>query len=307
MLTLSSGLGVDLAALGRTLGTATLLAMLQILDQSLSRMRTSGHAPLLAEMAVIRLATLEDLESVSAAVDRLASATAVAPPAPKKKTTELTAPAAEPSRSDSAAAAPPANVSPVEPVTDRGVGDEPASGGDEPRTDLPLDPLAAWQATATAVGGLAGDCATEATGATWRDGQLEITLPAQAATAAAVLRRPEVAAAVMRALETVAGRQIRHAIVLAEAAAEPAVATLVEQPRPTGVQTQAALLREAAEHPLVAHARTLFDAAIRKVEPPRPRESRPVQPVPAVATLAVGEGADSAADDDSGSGGDDDG
>jgi DNA polymerase-3 subunit gamma/tau len=85
MLTLSSGLGVDLAALGRTLGTATLLAMLQILDQSLSRMRTSGHAPLLAEMAVIRLATLEDLESVSAAVDRLASATAVAPPAPQKK------------------------------------------------------------------------------------------------------------------------------------------------------------------------------------------------------------------------------
>ena len=307
MLTLSSGLGVDLAALGRTLGTATLLAMLQILDQSLSRMRTSGHAPLLAEMAVIRLATLEDLESVSAAVDRLASATAVAPPAPQKKTTELTAPAAEPSRSDSAAAAPPANVSPVEPVTDRGVGDEPASGGDEPRTDLPLDPLAAWQAAATAVGGLAGDCATEATGATWRDGQLEITLPAQAATAAAFLRRPEVAAAVMRALETVAGRQIRHAIVLAEAAAEPAVATLVEQPRPTGVQTQAALLREAAEHPLVAHARTLFDAAIRKVEPPRPRESRPVQPVPAVATLAVAEGADSAADDDSGSGGDDDG
>jgi DNA polymerase-3 subunit gamma/tau len=307
MLTLSSGLGVDLAALGRTLGTATLLAMLQILDQSLSRMRTSGHAPLLAEMAVIRLATLEDLESVSAAVDRLASATAVAPPAPQKKTTELTAPAAEPSRSDSAPAAPPANASPVEPVADRAVGDEPASGDDEPRTDLPLDPLAAWQAAATAVGGLAGDCATEATGATWRDGQLEITLPAQAATAAAFLRRPEAAAAVMRALETVAGRRIRHAIVLAEAAAEPAVATLVEQPRPTGVQTQAALLREAAEHPLVAHARTLFDAAIRKVEPPRPRESRPVQPVPAVATLAAAEGTDSAADDDSGSGGDDDG
>jgi DNA polymerase III gamma/tau subunit len=116
MLTLSSGLGVDLAALGRTLGTATLLAMLQILDQSLSRMRTSGHAPLLAEMAVIRLATLEDLESVTPAVDRLASATAVAPPAPQKKTTELTAPAAEPSRSESAAPAPPANASPVEPV-----------------------------------------------------------------------------------------------------------------------------------------------------------------------------------------------
>jgi len=77
-LALAQGLGVDLAALGGRLGTATLLAMLQILDQALARMRTSGHAALLAEMAVIRLATLEDLESLAAAIDRVASA---APPA----------------------------------------------------------------------------------------------------------------------------------------------------------------------------------------------------------------------------------
>ena len=74
LLTQSQGLGVDLAAIGRQLGTATLLAMLQILDQSLSRMRTSGHASLLAEMGVIRLATLEDLEALATAVDRLTAA-----------------------------------------------------------------------------------------------------------------------------------------------------------------------------------------------------------------------------------------
>ena len=74
LLTQSQGLGVDLPAIGRQLGTATLLAMLQILDQSLSRMRTSGHASLLAEMGVIRLATLEDLEALATAVDRLAAA-----------------------------------------------------------------------------------------------------------------------------------------------------------------------------------------------------------------------------------------
>jgi DNA polymerase III subunit gamma/tau len=323
MLALSSGVGVDLAAVGGSLGTPTLLAMLQILDQSLSRMRTSGHATLLAEMAVIRLATLEDLESVSAAVDRVAAVTGmatpspsvppparpaappVAAPAPQKNTTDLTAPVAEPSRS---AAAPPAKTDGVEPGAQRTGGDEPAVGDDEPSTDQPLDALTAWRAAAAVVGGLAGDCATEATGASWRDGQLEITLSSQAATAAAFLRRPEVAASVTRALETVAGRRIRHAIVVAEAAAaDAAVAAVVEQPRPTGVQTQAALLREAAEHPLVARARTLFDASIRKVDPPRQRESRPAPLVPAAATMAAADGTGSAVDDDAGSGEDENG
>jgi hypothetical protein len=52
------------------------------------------------------------------------------------------------------------------------------------------------------------------------------------------------------------------------------------------VQTQASLLREAGEHPLVAHARTLFDAAIRKVEPPRPREPRAMASAASVALAA---------------------
>ena len=286
MLTRSQGLGVDLAALGGSMGTATLLAMLQILDQSLSRMRTSGHAALLAEMAVIRLATLEDLESVSAAVDRLASATgavaavpasaagnaaprpslpAVAAPAPQKKTTDLTDRGVEPAPS-AVAPPPPAAITPT--------------------PELPADASAAWKAASATLEGLAGDCAAEAIGAAWRDDQLEVTLPAHATTAGAFLRRPEISAAISRALESLAGRRVRHAIVMIEAAAEPAVARPAEQPRPVSVQTQASLLREAGEHPLVAHARTLFDAAIRKVEPPRPREPRATASAASVASAA---------------------
>jgi len=286
MLTRSQGLGVDLAALGGSMGTATLLAMLQILDQSLSRMRTSGHAALLAEMAVIRLATLEDLESVAAAVDRLASATgavaavpasaagnaaprlsvpAVAAPAPQKKTTDLTDRGVEPAPS---AVAPPLPAA----IT--------------PTPELPADASAAWKAASATLEGLAGDCAAEAIGAAWRDDQLEVTLPAHATTAGAFLRRPEISAAISRALESLAGRRVRHAIVMIEAPAEPVVATPAEQPRPVSVQTQASLLREAGEHPLVAHARTLFDAAIRKVEPPRPREPRATASAASVAFAA---------------------
>jgi len=305
MLTLSQGLGVDLPALGGSIGTATLLAMLQIIDQSLSRMRTSGHAALLAEMTVIRLATLEDLESVAAAVDRLASApgavgatpasagsaaprpapVAVAATAPQKKTTDLIAPVDRPVQAE---APPPAFAAAS------------AELPHEPPPALPADAEAAWHAASAAVGGLAGDFAAEAVGASWREDQLEVRLPAQATTAAAFLRRPEVVTAISRALETLAGRRIRHAIVTVEAAPEPTATAVAEQPRTSSVQTQAALLREAAEHPLVAHARTLFDAAIRKVEPPRPREPRPTPSAAAVAALPAagvdGDGDDAAND-----------
>jgi DNA polymerase-3 subunit gamma/tau len=76
VMTQPAGLGVDLAAIGSSLGTATALAMLQILDQSLARMNVSSHAGVLAEMAIVRLATLEDLDSVAASVERLTSTSA---------------------------------------------------------------------------------------------------------------------------------------------------------------------------------------------------------------------------------------
>jgi DNA polymerase-3 subunit gamma/tau len=304
LLTQSQGLGVDLAAIGRQLGTATLLAMLQILDQSLSRMRTSGHASLLAEMGVIRLATLEDLEALATAVDRLAAAAGPAqppvaaaprssmprPPAPppaaaQKKTTEVTAPGGEPP-----AARPMGPPSPSASTVDA----VPAAAP-EPRAlpALPPDPQAMWRAAASVLEGLAGDCAAEAISAAWRDDVLEVLLPAQATTAAAFLRRPEVSASISRALEDLAGRRVSHAVAFAAAASAAGPAAGEEPSRPVAAASHAALMREATEHPLVAHARTVFDAAIRKVEPARPRDVKPATPSSTVALVGeVDESAD---------------
>jgi DNA polymerase-3 subunit gamma/tau len=304
LLTQSQGLGVDLAAIGRQLGTATLLAMLQILDQSLSRMRTSGHASLLAEMGVIRLATLEDLEALATAVDRLAAAAGPAqppvaaaprssmprPPAPppaaaQKKTTEVTAPGGEPP-----AARPMGPPSPSASTLDA----VPAAAP-EPRAlpAIPPDPQAMWQAAASVLEGLAGDCAAEAISAAWRDDVLEVLLPAQATTAAAFLRRPEVSASISRALENLAGRRVSHAVAFAAAASAAGPAAGEEPSRPVAAASHAALMREATEHPLVAHARTVFDAAIRKVEPARPRDVKPATPSSTVALVGeVDESAD---------------
>ena len=61
------------------------------------------------------------------------------------------------------------------------------------------------------------------------------------------------------------------------------------------IEQQAALVRDSMDHPLVAHARAVFDAAIRKVEPSRgPRPAAPV----AVAAPAVGGGGPAATAED---------
>jgi len=298
MLAGSSGLGQDVAATGRGLGTANVLAMLQILDQALGRMRVSGHAAVLAEMAVVRLATLEDLESLAAAVERVATAGPGQPPR-EKKTPELTrqppaarptpAPVQAPTPAPTPTVAPPSGNAPagngaapvaelVQSVADRVEAarrplEEPPESERPPaapaRAEASLgDAATLWREVTESLGGLAADFAATATGVAWRDGVLEVMLAAEAATAASFLRRPDSTAALKAGLEARVGQPVRHAIVVAPPRPQ---GTEAERPPQPAVASQAALVRAATEHPLVAHARTLFDAAIRKVEPLRPR------------------------------------
>ena len=397
-----AGLGVDLAAFGREAGTATLLAMLQIIDHALGRMRSSGHAAVLAEMAIVRLASLEDLDSLAEAVEKVSAAGAAGPgpatrapaparpqvnaprvapagnapagrPAPageppaaerEKKTTEREAGATAPGEQaalphattaavlDAVPESPPVVTGavpdrplPTEPGTEPGtelateLGTDPGSAfgsasgqeaaphsPDVPAVDasgdlaglvspdlvspdLAADPLGLWQRAGEALTGLAADFAALATRGCWRDGLLEISLPATSGSAASFLRRPEVAAEMSRALEACAGRAVRHGLVVDPAAsADPTqpdgVAAAAERGRPAA--SQAALVREAVEHPLVSHARAVFDAAVRKVEPPRQRAAtRPVVAAVADAARVADDREDErdhASDDDGGAG-----
>jgi hypothetical protein len=144
---------------------------------------------------------------------------------------------------------------------------------------LPDDALSAWLTACGSLDGLAGDFAREAAGAAWQDDVLEVTLPAHAAAAQAFLRRSDVAAAIGNAIEALAGRRVVHRIVLAAAAtAAPPVAGGEVVRRIAPAQSQAALVREVSEHPLVTRARAVFDAAIRKVDPPRSRPAAVAAP-----------------------------
>lgn len=298
MLAHADSLGVDVAAIGRDLGTGTVLAMLQIVDQTLGRMRTSGHAAVLAEMAVVRLAALEDLENLSASVERVsvAGAGGVAPaggsPGPaassprEKKTTHLTAVAEPQAISDHTNAAPSARSVAHVPVDGTSTGrHEPHSrrvsdvGAGETRESsprpLPANAAAAWHAATASLEGLAADFAATASSVAWNGETLELTLPAEAAAGATFLGRADSQATITAALERHLGRAVRYTITLA-----PPVAKPVAKPAGAPAQSQAALMKTALDHPLVLHARTLFDAAVRKVEPLRAIERRVAASLP---------------------------
>jgi hypothetical protein len=152
--------------------------------------------------------------------------------------------------------------------------------------------MAAWRQASETVGGLAADFAAEATHAAWRGSVMEVTIPATAATAVTFLRRPEAVASIAKTLSALVGRAVKHAVVVAPAAATPAspaaaAATAAPEagdhaaPARRPAPSQAALVREAMDHPLVVQARTVLDAAIRKVEPPRrPAAESPPRAVP---------------------------
>ena len=338
------GLGLDLGELGPRLGTATLLAMLQIVDQTLNRMRTSGHAVVLAEMAVVRLATLEDLDALAGLVEQVVQGGGASPATDPRATPAARTAAAEPPREKKTAQAPP-GVERVRadergapaPAAARGttVASTPATGvrgagvaGDEPVTPLPddTDPLHVWRECGRLVGGLAADFAHLAVRAVWRDGRLEVRMPAESAAAATFLRGSDVTAGLQRVLVALVGRPAKLAfevdppapvaVPAAEAATVSRGAVVedaggtpgAEDRRVAGAedrrvgqttraaparpaQSQAALIREALSHPLVERARTLFDAAIVKVEPPRPQaEPAPADmPAGAADTSAPGE------------------
>ncbi len=66
---------------GKRLGLDALLAAMQILDQTLSRMRYSTQGRILAELALVRIGHLEDLDELSAVIAQLQTGVALGPSA----------------------------------------------------------------------------------------------------------------------------------------------------------------------------------------------------------------------------------
>lgn len=93
----------EVAEAAKTLGIETLLAMIQVLDQTAARMRVSTHTRTLIEMAIVRICSLENLDNLAALIDQLKHSGATLAASPPAKTNEIARPA--PGRATSAPAA----------------------------------------------------------------------------------------------------------------------------------------------------------------------------------------------------------
>lgn len=268
----SNSFGINFAELGQQAGTETMLAMLQIIDHSLARMRLSSHTTVLAEMAIIRLAALEDLDNLSEIISGIKPVDEKKQPHSheKKKLTPETD--QQTAATDHPA---PATFSSIKEKTTT-----PRALGKKNSPNPDTEPLVIWKNAGEIVGGLASDFAAMAASASQEANHFKIEFPASAGSATAFLNRNEITKQFQNALENLTGQSCRYSVVLQEqeSVATPSALTSPQngslnnpskKPLKKTVKSSAGLLKEAIQNPLVSHALVTFDAAIRKVDPPR--------------------------------------
>ncbi len=145
------------------LGVHTLLAIVQILDQTAARMRVSTHTRTLAEMAIVRVCHLDNLDELASLIGEMKNTTEAAPAAAVKKNVVASAP--PPKRVNQATTSNPKAV-PHEPAK------SPSSPAETPTiesavtassTTLSTDNVSAiWKQALDSLSGMIADHAAEA-------------------------------------------------------------------------------------------------------------------------------------------------
>jgi DNA polymerase-3 subunit gamma/tau len=284
----------DVIEAGRRFGLQTILAVMQILDQTLSRMKFNTQPRILAELALVRICNLEDLEELSSLIVQLQAGQplAIGPPAARSATTSAvsssgtTSPATRIALSPSARsavappsaavpAAPPAAKKKYEPAAEspvpRQIGTAVAEceeDDDDPpaETGFVLDDVNAgetWRWAIERIPGMTGDYAK-------KFNRLEISginrvtvfFSPEHAFCKTACQRPEQVLRFEQALKDVTGQAIRVEFKLLEVSPQAASAEMPARP----VVSPHQRLMEAASHPLVRRASELFGAQPTMVE-----------------------------------------
>jgi DNA polymerase-3 subunit gamma/tau len=252
------------------LGLENILAIMQILDQTIARLRYSTHGRILAELALVRICQLENLERLSELIGQLRDGTATSQPAPRQPLPGLAGrPASQ-------------QLSPPQPVASQlaadaaakkkpPVGDElstspaPASAEAPPAAARPPANLVhVWSEVLGGLSGMLADHARVATvTATSAPNRLAVCFPATYNFSKAFCERPENLMRLEKALSEAAGGTIRLEFSVSESAAAP------EAKEPVAVRRQVSSgerLQEKSDHPMVRKAMELFAARPVRVE-----------------------------------------
>lgn len=273
--------------LGQQLGVHTVLAMIQVLDQTSARMRASVHTRTLAEMAVVRLAHLDDLDDLASAIAELRSgeeATAQAAPAVASKKNgrpELTPPhPTAPAASSQATSVPPAPASPER-------ASEPAVRVDPPAPATPAAPASlgsagltsatvqsAWKNVVANIDGLLGSQAEMASGVRLHDdGSVLVSFASTDRFSKDMCEDPSNRPTLERALAAELGTNVSMRFAV-DASANSQTNTPAEAP-PRPAISRRQLQAEVAERPFVTKAMELFavEPGKLKVTPPGGRRN----------------------------------
>ena len=282
MLYSSPGEHAELLELGRQLGLHTVMAMMQIIDQTVARLRYSMHARALAELAFVRISTLADLEAIPALLAELrsdgvqaasttartnrpgaGSSVANAPPPVKKKLDE-------PISNGARVAIPPVVSATRDSAAEAATSHGQSSSGTASLLPLSQDMLeSAWEEALNSVGGLLADNArtatlmlAEGTQATGGSNKVVATFPSQYNFGKQFCERPENFRRLEQAVGEAVGRPVRLSM-LTSPSPLPSEAPVEKKAAPARQR-----MTEKSDHPWVKRAGELFDARVVWMEEP---------------------------------------
>ncbi len=268
----------DVAELGRRLGLQNALAAMQILDQTLSRLRYSTQGRILAELAIVRICSLEDLNDLAALIEGLrggspgssapAPRPAAAPqpparapqqepprPAPQQKTPPPT-PQQTPKDSDSSTVASPIeDPPPAEP--------EPCG---TPQTELTeANVTEVWSRAVSKIRGMAADPAKQFAHVRLPDpNRILVTFRPGGVFNRTICEQPGNVADFEKELARLVGQRVRVSFDVEDGPAVPR-----EKKPAAQVVSPHQRLMEIAKHPVIRRAGELFGATPTEViDPP---------------------------------------
>jgi DNA polymerase III subunit gamma/tau len=275
------------------LGLEAILASLQILDQSISRLKYLSHPRIVAELALVRICRLDELDALPQLIAELRKAGGAEPAAgaapatasKKKYDAPLTASAGASSSFRTLAeqngdrqVAANGSISGNSHAGDQNCADhnghsdadagtttKDAPVGEPESTalsDAALDAIAIWRQVADKLGGLAAEKAIQASSAAIRaPDQLVVTFPKKYNFCKQFCERPETLRQLVELVRQIVGRPLQLSFASAQEIVLP-------QAEPARRATMRQRIYEVSQQPFARRAMELFDASPQRLEEP---------------------------------------